>query len=397
MTSTVESVAVADRIQDGVYFRSGQRPGACYRLLLLNVASLTTVAATRQALSELWAMLQRLRDGVVADLQGTRPSDPGADVTAVPGGDLTVLLGYGARLFDPDLHVPRLTAVDDKPAELVRLRRNGVGVPFPTLPWAPDELRQEGEADLALQFIADREVTVNRAVVEVAKLVTASRLPLELVGVQAGFQRDDGRSWLGFHDGVNNLPSSQRRIAIEAATADPAWMQGGSYMAILRVLVDLPVWHDLTREQQELLVGRHKLTGCPLTSAQPASDNGADCPPAIFRDPPKASHPVLQHSHIHRANHNRGAPDTDANNRIFRQGYEFLDWTAGGLRVGLHFVSFQRNLARLTAVLRLPGWLGDVNFGGPPHSPPLLLSVLSGGLYAVPPSEDPFPGAALFP
>lgn len=236
---------------------------------------------------------------------------------------------------------------------------------------------------------------MNRAVVEVAKLVAASRLPLELVGVQAGFQRDDGRSWLGFHDGVNNMPSSQRRIAIEAATADPAWMQGGTYMAILRVLVDLPAWQDLTREAQELLVGRHKLTGCPLTSAQPASDAASGCPPAIFRDPPKASDPALQHSHIHRANHNRGAPDTDANNRIFRQGYEFLDWTAGGLRVGLHFVSFQRNLARLTAILRLPGWLGDVNFGGPPSSPPTLLSVRSGGLYAVAPSGDPFPGAAL--
>ena len=110
---------------------------------------------------------------------------------------------------------------------------------------------------------------MNRAVVEVAKLVAASRLPLELVGVQGGFQRDDGRSWLGFHDGVNNMPSSQRRIAIEAATADPAWMQGGTYMAILRVLVDLTAWHDLTRDQQELLVGRHKLTGCPLTSTRP--------------------------------------------------------------------------------------------------------------------------------
>jgi hypothetical protein len=56
----------------------------------------------------------------------------------------------------------------------------------------------------------------------------------------------------------------------------------------------------------------------------------------------------------------------------------------------------------LSDVLWGPNWLGGVNFGGPTipqqgdPKPIRLLSVIAGGFYAVPPVDDPFPGASIF-
>lgn len=48
---------------------------------------------------------------------------------------------------------------------------------------------------------------------------------------------------------------------------------------------------------------------------------------------------------MHRANQNRAEPTSSATRRIFRQGYEFLvDIRPAGPRLGLNFVSFQRDL-----------------------------------------------------
>jgi deferrochelatase/peroxidase EfeB len=411
-TSPVDTLA--DRLQEGIYFRSGERPGPCYRLLLLNVRPGATPADAGRAIDAVWDMLQDLRRGLVRDLRPMRPSDPEVNV---PDGRLTCLLGFGARLFDPDLHVPRLVNPDVRPWELVALRRPGS--PFPSLPWATEGEQKPGEADLAIQCIAETELAVNLAVVEVWKLIVDQDLPLEVATFHDGFGRADGRSWIDFHDGVNNMEAGEeRRSAIEAVIADPPWMEGGTYMSFLRLAVDLASWRRLPREHQEILVGRDKLTGCPLERVDRGQD-GELVPVALDgcpvsgaasgslrpedRDPPRPGDPLVQASHIHRSNRNRGRPDTPANNRIFRQGYEFLEAiTEGGFRLGLNFVSFQRNLKRLRDSLGLKDWLGDVNFGGPVRPKPgepapiTLISVIAGGFYAVPPKGAPFPGAKIF-
>lgn len=87
----------------------------------------------------------------------------------------------------------------------------------------------------------------------------------------------------------------------------------------------------------------------------------------------------------------------------FRQGYEFLEpLPEGGVRLGLNFVSFQRDLRLLKSILGLRSWLGDANFGGPQEPEPgepapiELMSVTAGGYYAVPPKSETFPGAGIF-
>ena len=390
------------RLQEGIYFGSGKRPGRAYRLLLLDIERSTSPAGARAAIAAVWAMLLDLRAGVVRDLRRSRDDDP--KITVEPG-DLTCLLGFGAPFFE---HQPTLTPDHAKPVEPSRLGPSGVQ-PFPSLPWARQDLRT-GEADLAIQLIAETELAVNRAVVEVYSLIDEERLPLRFLTFHGGFNRDDARSWLGFHDGISNINRDERRLAIEVTT-EPSWMEGGTYMAFLRLALDLHDWRTLSREEQEILVGRHKLTGCPLhqVEAGPLPRVTAGCP--FTGTPPGSSghfeperRPAdrrLDVSHIYRTNPTREGPAAAGTNRIFRQGYEFVETLAEGqLRLGLNFVSFQRDLAHVKTILTRPGWMESVNFGGRyergARAPVDFVSVIAGGYYAVPPDDRPFPGSQIF-
>jgi Dyp-type peroxidase family len=404
--------APSDRIQEGVFFRPGQAAPPYFRVLLLSIRSGTATAEAASALGEVMEMLWRLQqDGDARDLNATREGESSA---RIPSKTFSFLVGYGASFFDGRRHDPPLTEAE-RPAFLTYLSHQDAA--FATIPWAVDAAEAiAGEADVCVQLNGVTEGTVARPPVEVWKLIVDHDLPLEIVGTHAGFHRDDGRSWIDFHDGLSNIESSQRLAALKA-DGDPAWMKDGTYMAFLRLEVDLGAWRKLSREDQEIIVGRDKLTGCPLERVErkdgeliphtipgcPVTDESAPAERASYVDPPQASDPLVEASHIHRANQNRAAPTTAASQRIFRQGYEFLESiSSNGPRLGLNFVSFQSDLERLQQVLGLSGWLGDVNFGGPTEpaagEPPplLLLRLLAGGFYAVPPRGEVFPGADLF-
>lgn len=405
---TVESPIA--RLQPGVYLRRAEPPPVAWRALFLDIEAGTAPADARAAIAAVMEMLTELQAGRMRDLLAERPDEePGL----VPAGSFAVLIGYGAAIFDPARHDPRLTSTTARPRALVSLRRQDDA--FPNLPWAEDA-GQDGEADLLLQFTAGYEHAAARAAVEVVKLIEDDGLPLRIAGSHTGFQRDDGRSWIGFHDGVTNIEPSQRLAAVECP-GDPDWNRGGTYLAFLRLEVALRRWRGLSRPEQEAIVGRDKLSGSPLGAIEKIDDGLRTCPissspPSSASDwrerdahfnPPETTDPLVEASHIHRANQARAAGDTPAGERIFRQGYEYLDGIGpDGPRLGLNFVSFQSDLQHLQQVLNLSGWLGDVNFGGPAEpapgepQPPALLTLHAGGFYAVPPRGDSFPGAELF-
>jgi Dyp-type peroxidase family len=337
---------VTERLQPGIYFWPSDRPPPAYGLLLLDVASGTTPVHARHAIARV----------------------------VEPQRDVDVLIGVGRRVFD---HDPPLTH-HERPAFLARL--DG----YPLIPWTG---MNTGEADLALQLTGPHAAAVNCAAVAVWERIADERLPLAPASFFTGFGRPDGRGWLGFHDGVSNLPAEQRRAAIETP-GDPGWMAGGTYMVFLRFRIDLELWRSIPREQQELIVGRDKATGRPL--------GGED---KDFADPPETTSPEIARSHIHRANQSRASPGAPGALEIFRQGYDFLESIGpDGPVAGLNFVSFQADLGTFAHLIHLPRWLGDVNFGGDPTGPgaATLIRLAAGGLYAVPPCGGPFPGAELF-
>ena len=66
----------------------------------------------------------------------------------------------------------------------------------------------------------------------------------------SGSQRDDGRSWIDFHDGLSNLKPAERAeaIVIGAGSDEPrdAWTINGSYLAFIRLGINLAIWRDST-------------------------------------------------------------------------------------------------------------------------------------------------------
>jgi Dyp-type peroxidase family len=397
---------VADRLPRGIYFREGQRPAACFRLLLLDAQASASADEFGTALQAIASMLEDLRRGCVRELAGL--DEPRRSHVAEQYDSLEWVLGYGRRLWDSAAH-PGLAVTGARPEFISYL--SGPEAAFPELPWSA--LPGAGEADVVIQLTAECQDAVNCAAVEIWKLLTGLSLPVLPVASYEGFGRHDGRGWLEFHDGVSNIAGEQRQLALEA-TGDPDWMAGGTYLAFLRLRLDLSAWRLLERAEQELLIGRDKRTGAPLVGverssevARPIAAEALGEHPAVgevadYEDPPQAIDPLIEASHIHRANQNRASAHAAGALRIFRQGYDFLEGIGPeGPILGLNFVSFQRDLAALQHILHLPGWLGDVNFGGPSipgigePEPLSFISLDAGGLYAVPAAEA-FPGAALF-
>jgi deferrochelatase/peroxidase EfeB len=364
-----------DRLQPGIGFRSGQKPPACFRLQLMNIAAGTSGADAADAVAR-----------VLAAAGGVSGAAGRAREESVLHDGLEVLIGYGRRFFDDAVHSPVLTE-HTRPPYLAYLDQRGH--PFPSVRWRRSPPSNRGEADLAFQITAPQSAGAACAAVRMWQQIVEDGLPLQPSASFEGFGRPDGRGWLGFHDGVSNMASSQRRTAIETTDVGSP-LRAGTTMAFLRLRVDLALWDRLTRAEQEVLVGRDKDSGAPPGAA--ADDVDA------FRDPPETAAGAEAMSHVHRANQSRASPAAPGALRIFRQGYDYLDDVGPeGPDLGLNFVSFQADLAALQHLLHLPGWFGDVNFGGPPGpDSPALFALADGGFYVVPPTAEPFPGADLF-
>jgi deferrochelatase/peroxidase EfeB len=432
-------------VQEGIYYRSGARPPGFFSFVAIERRS-DDSQKVADLLARLWAMYANLKLGTVRDLPGV----------IVPAGNLQVLLGFGAEAFGESRgHVQNALAAYGftrpqtvapgalEPGTPIIATTDDVNNPLPAgIEYSTDARMfvDLGKAAFAVQFTAETALAVERAVVETWKLLADERKrledgeepPLAVTGVFTGCQRDDGRSWLDFHDGVSNLDSSEREdVIVIRSTAERALdddssdvMTDGTYLAFIRLTINLERWRELTAVKQEALVGRDKLEGCPFVSIDPETGIGTaidGCPPTEkkmtavtdFRDPPALAGADARAAltHIRRAHQRQeGMPSSEPrSHRIFRQGYPFLAPDPGapdGFRVGLNFVSFQNTPQRLHGLLTQNSWLGGTNFGGPPfralsddeqqreRERGLLLEAQAAGFFFVPAlaAGEAFPG-----
>jgi Dyp-type peroxidase family len=415
--------------QEGIYYRKEPHIGNSFLLLFLRIHT-TKPSVAGKAIEALWSLYRNLKNGIVEGLN--------VDVKHRSSGNLSVLIGYGPKLFSiPDIQHTSPSGFDHRwlfraPAPF----GGGTILEGSSLRYSKEVSENHALLDeVVIQFIAEDEFYTMRALVETAKKLYRLRKiggtePLLFSKYYSGFQRQDGRNWLGFHDGLSNMKSSDRGSAIFATTAsldtNDKWLINGTYLAFLRISVALEEWEDLSEELQELVIGRHKLTGCPLKMDSrgmfvkngmcpvPGTSEVVDHGNEIFRELPKfatgikkskyrLNHRLLGNSHVSRSEPNPSYPASDPrSSRIFRQGFEFLESTNNypRYRAGLNFVSFQNTPERLFNILsygfRSAGSITPTEVKTP--SLESYLAIHSAGIFVVPPFQkgEVFPGSSLF-
>ncbi|MFZ1906677.1 MAG: Dyp-type peroxidase [Steroidobacteraceae bacterium] len=90
-----------------------------------------------------------------------------------------------------------------------------------------------------------------------------------------GFRYFDDRDLLGFVDGTEN-PRANAALNAALVGAEDSAFAGGSYVIIQKYLHDVSRWNALSTEQQELIIGRRKLSDIELSdSVKPSSAHNA--------------------------------------------------------------------------------------------------------------------------
>jgi len=425
------------RFQKGIYFRNepfhfvskDESPNDSFAILFVRVSSTAPTNRISEELGSLWNIYKDLGKGKIIHLPGC----------IVPSGQLSVLIGFGPTLFSIrgiERKIPR----DFKDKQFLPPIGGAPVIHDSGIKYSHFQHENLGTTQhIGIQFTSKTQLATYRAVVETWKYLSniePSKRILNFTEFFTGFQRDDSRSWLGFHDQVSNIDTlNERKEAIFINRGNnnlvprDFWTEGGTYLAFLRTAINLEIWEKIEQKQQEIIIGRDKLTGIPLAGIDKKGNpvTTERCPPVSeiraydkrFHDHPdyfskpqlskmngvdeSASIQRLSQSHIGRVRHvNHLRAGNTASRRIFRQGFDFIQPIYNNstmkLIVGLNFVSFQNDPGRLFFILTDPNWLGNTNFGGAGQIYGIddLLSVLAAGVFFVPPDEKPFPGASIF-
>jgi Dyp-type peroxidase family len=416
-------------LQGGIYYGPQKAVPKSFGVMLLRARKGFGASAVGETVSKLWAMCKNLEKGILNDLPGN---------IRHYSGDLSVLIGYGPSTFlikdikrkrPADFSGEWVFQSPDK-------RGGGSIVDGSGIMYADNVVENHASLDhVLIQFVGESQLSTNRAIVETCKALNnqenGKKIPALFVSrFYTGFNQPDQRNWLGFHDGVSNMKSSERlfAIAINRSSLIPgdSWTINGTYLAFLRIAINLESWKKIDRRNQELLIGREKASGCPLIGVDRYGHPVRDprCPVKgtleviekgneSFREHPPfgkqmnlpegISDKVITQSHIGRTSRIYGLqPWQLESSRIFRQSFEFLDPSDSHPRyvAGLNFVSFQNTPRRLYNILT--SWLGKANFGGDPINPlpgmRNFLTVHTAGMFFVPPikKNEEFPGASIF-
>lgn len=420
------------KIQQGIYYDKFSEfkfeGNHSFAIVFLRVLDGVHASQVRRSLMELWHVYELLKKGKVSDLEHS----------VVPSGELSVLIGYGPEIFrirGVKKRIPR----DFEGSQFLPAKSKKPILGGSEIKYVNGRCLNLGISEhIAVQFISKSQLASNRAIVETAQYISDQKCSngcLELTKFYTGFQRDDGRSWLGFHDELSNLRDTlERKDAIcinkqyNQLAPDDFWTVCGTYMSFLRTAIDLGIWRKIGRKNQELIVGREKSTGRPILGIDKggnplfAKQIGKTCSfdkydiryhdhPNYFKDPEvsnrernlidaAASLDTLSQSHIGRTRHIGLTSSKDpSSRRIYRQGFEFIEPCGkerGSVKVGLNFVSFQNDPRRLFFILSDPRWLGKSNFGGTRNLSKDFLTVQASGMFFVPPVERGFPGFSIF-
>lgn len=173
----------------------------------------------------------------------------------VPDGNLSCVCGFSSHAWE-------ILFGSTRPASLHDFREFGVE--------GRKAIATPG--DILLHLRADRmDLCFELATQLLAPLGDA----VQVVDEVHGFRNFDMRSMVGFVDGTENPVGNKAVEATIVGDEDPSFA-GGSYVIVQKYLHDMKAWNRLTVEQQELVIGRKKLSDIELDdSVKPSNSHSA--------------------------------------------------------------------------------------------------------------------------
>lgn len=358
-------------VQDHLHFASFDMMARTNRDDLVSLLQDWSYAASR--------MTQGLEVSATGSVGGSpeAPPDDTGEAQGLPAANLTITIGFGPTLFESD-GVDRYGIAARRPASLERLPA-----------FVGDDLAPDSSGgDLCIQACADDPQVAVHAVRNLSRIAFGRA---RLRWSQLGFGRTSRttstqatpRNLFGFKDGTANILADDREALADhvwvAASDQPAWMAGGSYLVARKIAMLIETWDRVRLSEQNGIIGREKGSGAPLSGGEEFTEpdlaaTAADGTPAI----PTTSHVRLAH------------PQSNGGTRMLRRGYNFVDGNndLGRLDAGLFFLSFQRDPDQFVRVQR--NLSTDVMSEYVRH--------VGSGLWAVPPGakQGSYVGAGLF-
>ena len=273
-------------------------------------ASFNVLATNRNELSQLFQILTDrfaflTPGGPAASADPAFPApDSGLLGPVVTPNKLTATLAVGASLFDG-----RFGLEPVKPRQLVTMTA------FPN-----DRLDSDWcHGDLLMQFCSDsaevnlhamRDIIKNTPSLLMVRWKQDGFLPQSAIRAAGKLTP---RNMLGFKDGTANLDATDgglmdKIVWVQRDGKEPAWAVDGTYQVvrIIRNLVEQ--WDRTPLADQQTMIGRHKMSGAPLTGTNEHDIPAFASDPKGQDDPARRPHPPGQSTHPRDA----GEPDPPA-------------------------------------------------------------------------------------
>ena len=271
----------------------------------------------------------------VAEVLGDVPGIKRSVGFRVPEAELSCVVGIGAALWDA-------LAAGPRPSQLHPFRElAGARHTAPATPGDLLMLIRAHRFDLCFELAQ--------------RLVERLRGLAEVVDEVHGFRSFDERDVLGFVDGTENPEGAAADEAVLIGDEDPAFA-GGSYVMVQKYIHDLRAWDALSTEEQELIIGRTKLSDLELPDDVKPPDS-------------------------HLALNVITGPDGEEQ-QIMRFNMPF--GRVGADEFGTYYIAYARTPALIERMLT------NMFIGDPPGNTDRILefsTAVTGGLFFVPPIE----------
>jgi deferrochelatase/peroxidase EfeB len=332
---------VVDLAREHAFYGAAEQAGirtppqryACFITFTLTSAR----GADLQVLLARWsgAIAQLMKGRTVGPVEPGRPDGVGFDTgEALDLGpaSLTVTVGLGPRIFTDTYGLAH-----QKPALLRELNQ------LPSDAFKPEYTG----GDLSLQACADDPQVAYHAVRDLARIAkdtgTAATgwMVMGFGRASAGKGQTTPRNLLGFKDGTRNIKDDADFEQFVWRQDGPQWQRYGTFQVVRKIQMRIENWDTDRVSDQNNVLGRHKISGAPLTGTDEFDT------PDFAKTDAGGGLIIPATAHIRLAAH-----ENNGGIKILRRSYNYTDGInqVGLLDAGLLFIAYMNDPAHFETI-----------------------------------------------